>query len=166
MSAWPIDMGDYEIAGGGDTQPFWRLAYLHTNALLPAVVVFLALYMMQSVVWAIFLFHGVCLVMLPLLLVTISPRCGRTLEWYAIHIKQELGPDNWYEQLPIACLVLVGVTSVGFVGFVIEESTLDLIPSDEVTDQAQAEGLSKPVRKAYHCSCAMIVSIFPAMLQM
>ena len=151
-------MAEYEsiAESAPHPQPLWRTAYLHMNALLPAAIVFVCLYFWSSVVLAIFLFHGVCLVLFPLLLIALSPRCGRTLEWYYAHIRQKIAPENWREQLPFAVLVMLGVTAAGFVGFVIEEMMLDLIPSAEATDKAQANGLARPVRDRF-CSCILTV---------
>jgi hypothetical protein len=85
-------MAEYEsiAESAPHPQPLWRTAYLHMNALLPAAIVFVCLYFWSSVVLAIFLFHGVCLVLFPLLLIALSPRCGRTLEWYYAHIRQKI----------------------------------------------------------------------------
>ena len=77
-------------------------AYLTVNALSPVCVVYVCLYELHSIVAAIFVFHALCLVTMPALLVSLDPRCGRTLEWYKTHVQQQLVPENWRAQLPFA----------------------------------------------------------------
>ena len=83
-------------------QPLWRTVYVTINALAPMGVVYLCLYGLRSIVAAILVFHALCLVILPVLLVALNPRSGRTIEWYKTHVREQLVPGNWRAQLPFA----------------------------------------------------------------
>ena len=52
----------------------WRVPYLHVNALMPAVVVGVALGVFHSALLALFTFHGLCLVAMPALYNAALPR--------------------------------------------------------------------------------------------
>ena len=52
----------------------WRVPYLHVNALMPAVVVGVALGVFHSALLALFAFHALCLVAMPALYIAALPR--------------------------------------------------------------------------------------------
>ena len=63
----------------------WRVAYLHVNALLPAVVVAIALGVFHSALLAIFAFHGICLVAMPALFISSLPRDERGATGFEVY---------------------------------------------------------------------------------
>eukprot|EP00918_Siedleckia_nematoides_P066061 GHVU01143690.1.p1 GENE.GHVU01143690.1~~GHVU01143690.1.p1 ORF type:complete len:302 (+),score=28.46 GHVU01143690.1:62-907(+) len=127
-----------------EPQPRWRSAYLTVNALSPVSVVYVCLYELHSIVAAIFVFHALCLVTMPALLVSLDPRCGRTLEWYKTHVRQQLVPENWRAQLPFALGAMLLITVGGFLGFVFEQYTLHLVPNRAIVQKTEANGLDYP----------------------
>ena len=96
----------------------WRVPYLHVNALMPAVVVGVALGVFHSALLALFTFHGLCLVAMPALYIAALPRDahGATGAQAYDALVRRLLADERGERAAYAALAFVTMAAVGFVG--------------------------------------------------
>ena len=122
----------------------WRVPYLHVNALMPAVVVGVALGVFHSALLALFTFHGLCLVAMPALYIAALPRDahGATGAQAYDALVRRLLADERGERAAYAALAFVTMAAVGFVGYLVVRGVINARHAVAV---ARGDGLNSRV---------------------